>query len=289
MAYGGALRSRATMAATRRKGETMMHVSFRTCHARRFHPAALLLGATGLLILAAGIVLARGPLTASAAEGPCGTSHDELTTEEISFLQNLADWRSANGYSSTFVTSGPLNAAAAWFAEYLVNGGQTNGHSDSYGRTWVQRAIDCGYTGTTSNGTPLAYGSGEGTFFLQASVALDVGPYDAVFGGTVAGQTHQGVTYPSSGVHLPGTQSLPAKCIGAAKAQNASGTSVAWIVVIAQWQANVPCPQEITGTGGESSPTPTPTETPTVSPTPTSTPVPTPEWIAFAPAVVSNP
>ena len=203
------------------------------------------------------------------AAGPCGTTHDAVDAEEQQFLTLLQAWRSTNGVSNEPVQlSGALNRAAAWFAEWQVTNGANGGHNDGFGRTWVQRAIDCGYTGTTSGGTPYAYGSGEGIYAVSGSSAPNVGPAAALQGMA----SHGG-----SGIYMSGTGSLPAKCYGVAVRRN--GNSVAWVVVIAQYPNALACPAGAGG-GATASPstttTTTPTPTATPSPTPTATPSPTP-------------
>ncbi|MCA9823256.1 MAG: hypothetical protein KC470_11645, partial [Dehalococcoidia bacterium] len=105
-----------------------------------------LLTALLVLPLLVGAAIALGSTMRAGADGPCGTSHDAMDAEEFAFLADLQDWRDANLENSSPLTpSGPLNAAAAWFAEYLAAGGSTNGHSDKYGRDYYDRALDCGW------------------------------------------------------------------------------------------------------------------------------------------------
>lgn len=251
--------------------------------------AAPLMAAVAMIVMAASSEEPR----AAAATGPCGTAHDGLTSEEFEFIGHLEDWRAARGLNSADLEpSGPLNAAAAWFAQHLAEEGPygNSGHLDHFGRAWYDRAIDCGYP---SN---FAMGSGEGTFFIQSGGSVNVGPYEAVYGGTIGTFAHQGVTYPGSGAYITAGSSWPAKCVGAAKYQ--SGNAVAWIVVIAQYPANQACPQPVTGTPPTSTPTQgtiVSTPTPTASPSPTATPSPTPPVVptatglrAIAPQVVSD-
>lgn len=244
----------------------------------------VLLPVTGIVMLALGmgmLALGQGPDTATAQGGPCGTPHDALDGEEQEFLGLLEDWRDDNGRSpAELETSGALNAAAAWFAQHLMEEGPAgnSGHLDHYGRDWRERAEDCGYPGTA--GFPPSYGSGEGTGYLAGSGSIEVGPEQAL----------DLVTYPNSGVeiHTPGSP-IPAKCVGVGRYETT------WIVVIAQWPANEPCPESsaqgadptATSTPTETEPaTETPTPTPTETPTPTPTPEPAdPEWEVVAPSL----
>ena len=82
---------------------------------------ALLALISSVLLAIAALWLSEG---AQAATGPCGTSHDAMDAEEYEFLGLLQNWRDANlSNSSPLQVSGPLNAAAAWFAEYQVQKG----------------------------------------------------------------------------------------------------------------------------------------------------------------------
>ncbi|GIW12883.1 MAG: hypothetical protein KatS3mg062_0322 [Tepidiforma sp.] len=216
----------------------------------------------------AGVVLSGATLFRSAdvrAAGPCGTPHDALDPDEQQFIQLIQGWRNQHlSYSTPLQVSGPLNAAAAWFAQWQVENGAPGGHTDGFGRTWVQRALDCGYSGTTSGGTPYAYGSGEGIRAYASSQTLNIS----------AAQAASDITYPGSGVYAEtSSSSLPFKCVGAGRASSGDGKRVAWVVIIAQYPAGSPCPG-----ASASAPTPSATSTPTATPTrtPTSTPTPTP-------------
>ncbi|MGI8927036.1 MAG: CAP domain-containing protein [Tepidiformaceae bacterium] len=251
--------------------------------------ASLVVVVAGALLGAALLLRGQG---AQAATGPCGTTHDGLSAEESTFITLIQQWRDQNlgSYSVPLTASGPLNRAAAWFAQYQVDNKKYGGHGDNYGRNWVDRARDCGYD------TYWAGGSGEGVYTVQSSQPLSIGPSQAI-----AGPPGQGVTYPGSGVGIVANLSWPAKCVGAAVYRNTAGTIVSWVVVIAQFPANSPCPEA----GGTSEPTPTPTiatptptitpspsptASPTLSPTPTATPTPTPaqRQRALAPNVSSG-
>jgi hypothetical protein len=202
---------------------------------------------------------------ASASSGPCGTSHDGVDSEEAQFLGMLQAWRDSHLSPSTHLEqSGALNAAAAWFAEDLVTHGAIGGHGDSKGRSWVQRAADCGYDPFFSQG------SGEGVYALSSSIVLNVGPTQAI----------AGITYPGSGVYIQTPDaSWPAKCVGVAVYRNAARTSVAWVAVIAQFPKDQACPASTasspppaTMSPSPSSPSPSPSPTPTRTPTPATSP-----------------
>jgi len=222
-----------------------------------------LLPLLALPLLAVFLLRIPGPAPAAAA-GPCGTSHDALDADETAFLALLQQWRDTNlSVSSPLQPSGALNAAAAWFAEYQATHGAPGGHYDNVGRSWGQRALDCGYTGTTSTGQSFALlGSGEGVFGVAASGAVALSPAQAL----------SGITYAGSGVYMwTSSTNLPAKCVGVATSRNAAGTAVSWVALIAQYPAGQACPGAIAGP----SPTVPATATPTVTPTPTPSPTPT--------------
>lgn len=232
------------------------------------------------LFLAA--VLAGGGTTASAAQGPCNPSTAAVDGEEQGFLSLLQSWRNTNVSGQQLALSAPLNAAAAWYAEYQLSLNGAGGHSDLYGRTWAQRAMDCGYTGTTSGGIPYATGSGEGVYGAAGNVSAS-----AALTGMATQQGSQ------SGIYIPGSASVPVKCAGVAVARNGSHT--VWVVVLASYSAGGSCPQNATttpgtvtpsATAGGGSPTATATATtpggsatatPTRTATPTATATPTPQ------------
>lgn len=245
----------------------------------------LLLPLLGLAMFGGAVAIGWQPSRTADAQSSslCGTTHDNIDSGEHEFLQHLVDWRASVGISGSLQGSPPLNAAAAWFAQHLVENGVAGptGHHDHNGNVWYQRAIDCGYP------QQFAMGSGEGVSFLYGSGSISVSPYEAVYGGTVGNFQHQGVTYPGSGAYINAPNPWPAKCVGAGHYSGEGGT--AWIVIIAQYPADQTCPQTLSF----ESPTqanPTATNTPTPTRTPTPTPTPTPEGFhTFAPQVVSNP
>lgn len=245
------------------------------------------------------LVVDDQPESVSAA-GPCGTAHDGLDTQELEFLDHFRNWRASNNRQLADVqVSGALNAAAAWFAQHIVEHGPNgDGHTDHLGRRWAERAQDCGYPGVFQ---PFQYGSGEGTFYIVGGQRLNVSPYEAVYGGSIGTYQHNGVTYPGSGAWLSSASSNPAKCVGVGRYQSASGQSLAWIVLVAQYPASSPCPQSIaspptttpptatpTATATPVTPTATTTATPTATPSPTSEPEPGEEWESYAPGLSVN-
>ncbi|MEP6870449.1 MAG: hypothetical protein ABI939_01225 [Anaerolineaceae bacterium] len=227
--------------------------------------------AAGLALSVAGLAAFMGPSESVAASGPCTVTGAGLDAEETQFLGLLQQWRASNlGNPAALETSVALNSAAAWFAQWQVDNGGLGGHFDSFGRNWVQRAVDCGYDPN------FAGGSGEGIYAVASSGALSIGPSQAILG----------ITYPGSGVRIVSpSPSWPAKCVGVAVKRNAAGTIVAWVAVIAQYPAASPCPA---GSGSTEPPpssatatatstatkTATPTSTPTKTPTPSPTPTP---------------
>lgn len=230
---------------------------------RRLVTMARLLLLTGMSLGILCLVLAARGEEAHAA-GPCSPNSAAVDAEEQQFLDLLHSWRASAGVSSEpMQMSGALNQAAAWFAEFQAANGAPGGHQDNLGRTWVQRAIDCGYTGQTSGGQPYASGSGEGIFGAAGNPTPNVGP-QAALNGMINQQGSQ------SGIHMTGTANLPAKCYGVAVAR--AGNAVAWVVVIAQYPANLPCPAG----SGTSGPPPSSTSSPTATNTPTKTPTATP-------------
>jgi hypothetical protein len=216
------------------------------------------LGTFAFAALAGAAVLFVSQPDVSAA-GPCGTTHDELDADEAALLSLFQDWRDDNlANSSTLTASGPLNAAAAWFAQYVSEGGVTNGHSDNFGRDYFDRAIDCGW--------PYFGGMGEGGVYTT-SVAE-------------AGSLLPGTSVAT--MQVPPTPNYPpVKCAGVGRA--GSGNDMVWIVLLAQFPANQPCPQSLSTAPG---PSPSATNTPTPSPTPTK--IPQTNWTTWAPGLASN-
>lgn len=225
----------------------------------------LLAAGAALLVLAA---LWNGQ-DAKAVSGPCNPTTAAVTAEEQEFLGLLQSWRDANiANSGPLTLSGPLNAAAAMFAEYQVSAGAPGGHYDNLGRYFNDRARDCGYP------APYYNGIGEGIYGVASSGGISVPPSAAI----------QGITYAGSGVYITAV-SPPVKCVGVAVARNASGSTTVWVTLIAQFPASQGCPDAATTTQSTATASPsasatatgtrtaTPTATATATPTATPTPI----------------
>ncbi len=208
------------------------------------------------------------------AAGPCGTSHDAVDAEEQQFLSLLQNWRSTSGVSNEPVElSGALNKAAAWFAEWQVTNNGYGSHNDSFGRSWIQRSIDCGHTAKLTNKIDYwAQASGEGIFGAGTGGGA-IGPEAALAGMLAQGAGH-------SGIYMNGTSNFPAKCYGVAVYRD--GNEVAWVVVIGQLQFNLPCPGGSGGGGTVPAASPSPTTSPTASPTATPTATPTQKPVFYS-------
>ena len=212
-----------------------------------------LLTALLVLPLLVGAAIALGSTMRAGADGPCGTSHDAMDAEEFAFLADLQDWRDANLENSSPLTpSGPLNAAAAWFAEYLAAGGSTNGHSDKYGRDYYDRALDCGWP-------PVLGRMGEGGIFTTTAAQA------------AAAMPHKEFEVPND------PRYYPLRCIGVGRAE-ADGETV-WIMLLAQFPANQDCPSAQYSAQTASAPSPTPIQTP--EPTPSS-------WRSWVPGIAND-
>ncbi|MEO9255054.1 MAG: hypothetical protein ABI305_05910 [Tepidiformaceae bacterium] len=219
----------------------------------------------GIIAMLGGTLLALEHESADAL-APCVTHSN--TNEELTFLSQLQSWRDANISGSYQLTlSGPLNAAAAGYAQYLVTHPGSYGHyadGGTPGRAWADRAIQCGYPAGEAAG-------GEGLAVVQGSGQVAVGPADAL---TIMTAEQGG------GVWVPSSVGPAVACVGVAKASAANGTEDAWVTLLfGTWDGT--CPQAITGGGGgitatPATSTPTNTATPTSTPTRTPTPSPTP-------------
>jgi hypothetical protein len=238
-------------------------------NSRRQHRprVALPLAIFGILAMVCGTLLALRHESA-AALAPC-VAHSN-TSEELTFLAQLQTWRNANIAGSFPLTlSGPLNAAAAGYAQYLVSHPGTGGHyadGGAAGRAWADRAIQCGYPSGEAAG-------GEGLAVVQGSGAVSVSPSQAL---TIMTAERGG------GVWVPSSVGPSVMCVGVAKMSAAAGNEEAWVTLLfGTWDGT--CPQPVTGGGGGSTSSPatstatgTATSTPTNTPTPTSTPTRTP-------------
>lgn len=194
-----------------------------------------LLPIVGALLFGAAIL--RGDETASAQVGPCETSNAAITQDEADMLTLVNNWRASNLQAPPMTMSESASKAAQWHAEAMTRG-ETTGHTDMYGRTWIQRLIDCGYPAQLAPGSGEAYGN-----FQSAEAALNW----MIDGGD-----------PN---HLSGIEARVGwACAGVGYAYNPTGTfKHMWVVVVAQAGLGDPCPDPIT----VSNP---PTATPTIPP-----------------------
>ncbi len=218
----------------------------------------VLLPLTGLVLMVAGLLASETP---AAAAGPCGTAHDGLDGPEQEFLALLGDWRAVNvTFHTPLEASGALNAAAAWFAQDMVQKGPFGDHIDSLGRGWWQRAADCGYD------EYFATGSGEGAYLATSpSDPVFVTPASAIDGMANQNRSESGIRIRVAG------DIWPVKCVGVGHYRNAAGTREAWVTVLAQFPAGESCP----GSNAAPEETPTNTATPTATATRTASPTPT--------------
>lgn len=214
--------------------------------------------ALGAAMMAAGAIVgfAARSEPAAAQVGPCGTENDAADASEQELHGLVNQWRAQNLGAPPMELSGPVNRAAQWFANATA-AGQTSGHFDTYGRTWVGRLVDCGYSSYWANGSGESLGVGSSAAGVLAQMA---NPNDGE----------------STGIEAP----VAWACLGVGR----SGS--VWVVVVAQHQG--PCPEPgpgsspptsttaATGTPSTNTPTSTPTKTPT--PTPTATPTPFAEF-----------
>ncbi len=203
------------------------------------------------------------------ADAMAGCLPHQNTAEEMTFLSQLQVWRNQHIPGSRPLTlSGPLNAAAAGYAQFLATTPGAAGHNadGTAGYAWATRAINCDYPTNAAAG-------GEGLATVEASTTVSVSPSQALT--IMTSENNGGVRVPSN---LNANINPPAyvQCVGVAKMVSSDGHKVAWVTLLfATWDS---CPQVVTGgTGGDpSSPSPTATSTSTATPTPTNTPTPTP-------------
>lgn len=197
-----------------------------------------------------GAALAALALTMSADQRAealtnCSVTHDALDSEEQQFLVLINQYRAQNGLNPLTVSTN-LNRAAAWMVEDMATKGYFS-HTDSFGRSPFQRAIDCGYP--TGAGENLA----AGTTWSTAQAAFDA--------------------WRASPGHNQNMLTGFYQQIGIARYYRA-GSPYGWY-----WATNFGATNDGTGGGGSSGQptnTATPTNTPTPTATPTRTPTPTP-------------
>ena len=209
-----------------------------------------------------GVSLAAGHPRDARALAACQTHTN--TSEEVAFVGLLQSWRNANIPGSyPLVYSAPLNAAAAGYAQFLVDHPGSGGH-DADGGNWASRAIQCGYPANIAAG-------GEGLAVVQGSGTVSVSPQQAL--DIMAAEQY-------GGVHVPAIVGAPqVRCVGVAKVRAASGHEDAWVTLLFGTYTTCPepvVPQQPTSPTPSPSSTATKTQTPTSTPTKTPTPSPTP-------------
>lgn len=242
-------------------------MSIRDVPRRRLRQTSLLLMFAAVLVFSSAIAAAG--LRHRDAEALASCLQHANTAEELSFLSQLQAWRDQNIAGSYQLTlSGPLNAAAAGYAQYLANTPGAAGHyaDGSSGYPWAARAVNCGYPSDSAAG-------GEGLAVVESSAQVSISPSQAL---TIMTSERQG------GVWVPSSVGPAVKCVGVAKMVSSSGNKVAWVTLLfGTWDGT--CAQAMTGGGGASptasststaSPANTATSTPAKTPTPSPTPNP---------------
>lgn len=180
------------------------------------------------------------------------------TSEELAFVALLQSYRDQHIPGSFQLSvSAPLNAAAAGYAQYLIDHPGASGHyadGGTYGRAWADRAIQCGYPSSTAAG-------GEGLAVVQGSGPVSVSPQEAL--NIMAAE-------PGGGANVPSSVGPQVRCVGVAKLTAPNGHEVAWVALLfGIWSGS--CPQSVTGgapppstsTASTTTPSPTPSPTPT--------------------------
>ena len=209
------------------------------------------------LLVIAGVVAfaisARGGTPATAI-APC-LPHAN-TAQESQMLSMVIAWRAQNvSGAGALAVSGPLNAAAAGYAQYLIDHPGASGHYAD-GSDWSSRAQQCGFA---SNASGQAAG-GEG-------LARAASPADALA---------EMASHAGSGIWIPASVGLPVKCAGIAKATSADGTRTAWIVMLFARSGDCPGPPlDPPPTFPSTGTTQTPANTATATASPLSTAIPT--------------
>lgn len=214
----------------------------------------------GVLLAIAGAVFVLRPGVEAIA--PC-VPHTN-TAEEWAMLDLVQDYRDGAVASSAELTlSGPLNAAAMGYAQYVASHPGTGGHQADGSQPWL-RAENCGFV--TRPGRSGATG-GEGI-----AIALSGG----MSGSAAVLQMSQEAL---GGIHTPGQfLSYQTHCTGIAKATGSGGRTV-WVVLLFAREGacpdaqTAPLPPTATATATQSPPTVTPAE---------------PVYRAFAPGVATE-
>ena len=231
--------------------------------------------AAGTAVFTAAVVVPFfGTDNSANAVAPC-VAHAN-TSEETEFLALLQGWRNQRiGGSLPLTLSAPLNAAAAGYAQFLVDSPGAGGHYAD-GADWVARASQCGYASSAGGSA-----GGEGLAVVEGGSTVSVGPQGALD----VMSAHGG-----SGISIPSNVGLPVKCVGVAKATSSSGRKVAWVTLL--FAVSGSCPQAVSGGSGGSTPvntttpSPTPTATRTATPAATATPTRPPDPRPFKAVIV---
>jgi hypothetical protein len=236
------------------------------------HPAAVALLIVSLLCGGAAISLAMFRARPAEATASC-VAHTN-SQDELSFLSLEQAWRNAHISGSYGLTiSGPLNAAAAGYAQYLANtlGAQGHNADGTTGYAWATRAVNCGY--------PQQYAAGgEGLAVVESSAQVSLSPQQALNVMTSEG---------GGGIWVPSDVGLPVKCVGIAKATSNDGKKVAWVTLLFATLGSCPSstsPPPPSSTTTAASPSTTSSATATAKATPTATATPT-RAIRFLPMV----
>lgn len=194
---------------------------------------SLVVSAAVLLLGVAWFAADRDPARALAN---CDTNSAALDSDELLMLQLVNNARAAVGAPSLIASPG-LSRAAAWKSEDSSNQPDSFSHTDSFGRSPSQRAMDCGYPGQAGEDIAFGYPGTQATF-------------DAFMGSPPHRANIENATYSAIGLgHSGNSWSLTFGFVDDSTNNAAAGTS---------------------------SPTPTltPTLTPTPTAMPTSTPPP---------------
>ncbi len=96
----------------------------------------------------------------------CETSTAGLDGAELEVIELFNQARAANGLAP-YKVSPNLSRAAAWKSADPSASGSTFSHTDSLGRLHIQRARDCGYSGTNA-GENIAWGFGSASSVVNA-------------------------------------------------------------------------------------------------------------------------
>jgi hypothetical protein len=248
-----------------------------------------------VLPVAGAILLAWSALPGSNAGALAPCLARPTTGEESQFFSMVQSWRSANGLGGALTLSGPLNAAAVGYAQFLASHPGYQGHyaDGTSNYAWVSRAIQCGYP-SASGIQPGDYypptagiAGGEGVAAFEVAQAAQA---------TAQGALNQMTAEPGGGLHIPPNVGAPVACAGVGKAS--VGGKTAWVVLLFATTTGT-CPQAVAAgvptASASPSPsvsptsafptiTPTPSPIPTSTPVPTMTPIPTPSiWHIYAP------